>query len=124
MTVPFSAEPIDHGPTDGLGRERRTHDRRPSDPDVQQSGTSRPGRSGDTERQRSADRRTCCAAERWPVDALGFAGQPAVAVAPTARTSMRPLSLCNIFCVFAVLMVVFIVVPNLAAGASTVDSDT
>lgn len=49
-TVPFSAEPVEHGPTDRLRRERRTHDCRPSDPDVQQSGPSRPGWPGDTER--------------------------------------------------------------------------
>lgn len=45
--VSFSVEPINHGPTDRL---RRTHDRRPSDPDVQQSGASCPSWSGDTER--------------------------------------------------------------------------
>lgn len=47
MTVQFSVEPISHGPTDRL---RRTHDRRPSDPDVQQSSASRPGWPGYTER--------------------------------------------------------------------------
>jgi len=46
-TVPFSVEHIDHGPTDRL---RRTHDRRPDDPDVQQSSASRSGWPGDTER--------------------------------------------------------------------------
>jgi len=46
-TVPFSVEPISHGPTDRL---RRAHDRRPSDPDVQQSSASRPSWPGDTER--------------------------------------------------------------------------
>lgn len=45
-TVPFSVESIDHGPTDWL---RRTHDCRPSNPDVQQSSASRSGWPGDTE---------------------------------------------------------------------------
>jgi len=49
-TVPFLVEPIDHGPTDRIRREQWTHDRRPSDPDDQQSGAGRPGRPSDTKR--------------------------------------------------------------------------